>query len=94
MSDSEGELACMHVDVVAALCHVELAIGLYEQQDKALQKQATLIDKVTKREVQSNIFGVRTMKVGHGLFRSFGSVGDYMWCCVHGVCVCALGDPP
>jgi hypothetical protein len=57
MPDTDQELACVHVDVLAALYRVELAVGVAEQTATALSKQAKLQDSVERREAQSNIFG-------------------------------------
>ncbi len=62
LPDTDAELACLHTDLLAALFRVEMAIGVSEQQAAATGKQSKLIDKVQRREAQSNIFGVRTMK--------------------------------
>jgi hypothetical protein len=118
LTDTEGELACLHTDVLAALFRVELGVGKAEQHAAAAGKQvgyhrarartfcwcnrakirplyckcamkpttlwllqrcpwfgaidtvpachsptqARLAESVTRREKQSNIFGVRTMK--------------------------------
>jgi hypothetical protein len=62
MPDTDAELACLHTDVLAALFRAELAIGVAEQQAQAHMKQTRLMETVGKREAQSNIFGVRSMK--------------------------------
>ncbi len=56
------ELACLHTDVLAALFRVEMAVGVAEQRSQAQGKQTRLVEAIRKREAQSNIFGVRTMK--------------------------------
>ena len=62
MPDSEQELACLHVDLLALLLRVELSIGVREQQAKADSKQGRLVAATERREAKSNIYGVRTMK--------------------------------
>lgn len=62
MPDTDAELACLHVDVLAALYRVELAVGLAEQVAQSSGKQARLADSVARREAQSSIFGSRTAK--------------------------------
>lgn len=62
LPDSDQELAHLHVDILAAVYRVELAIGVAEQQASAQAKQTRLADGIKRREDQSNIFGVRTMK--------------------------------
>jgi hypothetical protein len=65
MPDTDQELACVHVDVLAALYRVELAVGVAEQTATALSKQARLQDTVERREAQSNIFGGSTALQQH-----------------------------
>lgn len=62
MPDTDAELACAHVDVLAALYRVELAIGVSEQLSQAQTKQQRLVDSIARREAQSSIFGTRTIK--------------------------------
>ena len=59
MSDSEQDLACLHADAVALLFRVELKIGVCEQQSRSTAKVSRMQETVTRREVQSTIFGVR-----------------------------------
>ena len=63
MSDTEQDLACLHADVVSVLFRVELKIGVCEQMSRATTKVSKMQDHVTKREAQSNIFGVSQVSV-------------------------------
>jgi len=47
--DTDQELACLHVDILAALYRVELAVGVAEQQAQALQEQVLLMENVKRR---------------------------------------------
>ena len=60
LSESDQAYACLHADVLAVHFRLQLAVGLLDQREEADRRLARVVNKVNKREMQSDIYGVKS----------------------------------
>jgi hypothetical protein len=62
MTYTEQELACLHAEALLVQQRLELMAGLQEAADKATAAQQQMMQAAVRRDQQSNIYGMRTLK--------------------------------